>query len=90
MKLGSKQLFALILLVGIAGTGITVRLVKAAGFETFGTLLWILGYGGMVFILWYGWLRPIDFSDGANTAGDADESESDAGPRSPDADGTVE
>lgn len=66
MEFSSRQAFALVLAVGVAGTGIVVALFSAAGYRTLGTMVWILGYGSMVLVLWWGWLRPMDL--GPDTA----------------------
>lgn len=55
-------LLALILLVGIAGSGIARWGLGQLGFNTLGRLVFIMGYGGMVFVLWYGWIRPLDIT----------------------------
>jgi uncharacterized membrane-anchored protein len=62
MELGSRKAFALVLLVGVAGTGIVVRLVNELGYSLLGSVVWFLGYGTTIFLLWYGWLRPLDLS----------------------------
>ncbi|SDY40494.1 hypothetical protein [Halobellus clavatus] len=68
---GNGQLFALtrdkvlllvILLVGIAGSGIVRRSLGELGYNALGELVFVLGYGGMVFAVWYGWIRPMDIS----------------------------
>lgn len=55
-------LLVAVLLVGIAGTGIVRRLLGEAGYNGLGRLAWILGYGGMVVVVWYGWVRPLDIT----------------------------
>jgi hypothetical protein len=72
MELGSRKLFALVLLVGIAGTGIAVRLTNAAGYSDLGSVVWTIGYGGTVVVLWYGWLRPLDLSGQTSPPADRD------------------
>lgn len=57
-----KLLLIVILLVGIAGSGIVRRYLGELGYTVLGELVFVLGYGGMVFTLWYGWLRPMDIS----------------------------
>jgi len=49
-----------VLLVGVAGTGIVRRLLGEAGLNDLGAVVWILGYGGTVLVVWYGWIRPLD------------------------------
>ncbi|MCL9816581.1 hypothetical protein [Natronocalculus amylovorans] len=55
-----RLLLALVLFAGIAGSGVARRLFGEAGFDTVGQVVFIMGYGGMVVVLWYGWLRHID------------------------------
>lgn len=62
MALSSRGLFALVLLVGVAGTGISVRLINVAGYNTLGSILWFVGYGTTIFLLWFGWLRKMDIT----------------------------
>ena len=57
-----KLLLAAILLVGVAGSGIARRLLAEAGYDNLGVLAFILGYGGMVVVVWYGWIRPLDIT----------------------------
>ena len=70
MTLTSRPTFALVLAVGIVGTGLLVAAVSSAGYGTLATAIWIVGYGLMVLVLWWGWLRPLDLGhDGAETDG---------------------
>lgn len=62
MALSSRALFALVLVVGVAGTGITVRLANIAGYGTLGSVIWFLGYGTTIFLLWYGWFRKMEIT----------------------------
>ena len=55
-------LLALILLVGIAGSGVARWGLGQLGFNTLGRIVFIMGYGGMVFVIWYGWIRPLDIT----------------------------
>lgn len=57
-----RLLLIAVIVVGIAGTGITRRLLGEAGLNSLGRLVFILGYGGMVFVVWYGWIRPLDIT----------------------------
>jgi hypothetical protein len=68
---GDERLFALtrdnlllaaILLVGIAGSGLVRRLLGELGYNDLGALVFMFGYGGMIFAIWYGWIRPMDIS----------------------------
>ena len=55
-------LLVAVIVVGIVGTGIVRRLLGLAGYNTLGRLVFLLGYAGMVFIIWYGWIRPLDIA----------------------------
>ena len=55
-------LFALVLLVGVAGTGLVRRFLREAGLEAIGWLVFVVGYGGMVLVLWHVWLRPLELT----------------------------
>lgn len=57
-----RLLLAVVLVVGIAGTGILRRQLGVLGYNDLGRLVFILGYGGTVFVVWYGWIRPIDIT----------------------------
>lgn len=60
MELGTRRAFVVVVLLGVAGTGLGVRLLSAAGHPGLGSALWVLGYGSTIAVLWYGWLRPLD------------------------------
>lgn len=62
MALSSRGLFALVLLVGVAGTGIAVRLANVAGYGTLGSIIWFVGYGTTIFLLWFGWFREMEIT----------------------------
>ncbi|MFC7134745.1 MULTISPECIES: hypothetical protein [Salinibaculum] len=87
MELGSRRAFALVVLVGVAGTGIAVRLVNAAGYSLLGSAVWAIGYGTTVFVLWYGWVRPLDLTGQTSPAADRGE---DAPPEPTDGDATTD
>jgi len=55
-------LLATILFVGIAGSGVARWGLGQLGLTRLGELVFIMGYGGMVFVLWYGWIRPLDIT----------------------------
>lgn len=72
----SGLLLAVVLLVGVAGTGIVRRQLGLLGYNQVGRLVFLLGYGGTILIVWYGWLRPLDISgpsSGDVTYGDDEE-----------------
>ena len=57
-----KLLLVALLVVGIAGSGIVRRLLGELGYGGRGAVVFVLGYGGMVFAIWYGWIRPMDIT----------------------------
>ena len=59
---GDRLLVLAILFVGVVGSGIARWTLGNAGYETLGTLVFVMGYAGMVFVLWYGWLRKIELT----------------------------
>lgn len=59
---GDRLLVLAILFVGIVGSGVARWGLGNAGYPTLGTLVFVMGYAGMVFVLWYGWLRKIELT----------------------------
>jgi hypothetical protein len=55
-------LIALVLVVGVAGTGIVRRFLGELGYNGIGRVVFVLGYGTTVFVLWYGWIRPLEIT----------------------------
>ena len=78
-------LLAAVLFVGVAGTGVLRRELGLLGLDALGRVVFVLGYGGMVFVVWYGWIRPLDITgptgnvgpDGPSFDGDAGGTERD-------------
>lgn len=62
MSLSSRQLFVLVVVVGVVGSGVLNYWLTEAGFDTLGSIIWVAGYGGMVGFIWYRWLRPLDLT----------------------------
>ena len=58
--LSSRATFALVVVVGLVGTGLVVSLLESANQPLLGDIVWILGYGTTVFVVWYIWIRPIE------------------------------
>jgi hypothetical protein len=73
-------LLATVLIVGVAGTGIVRRLLGEAGLNDLGMVVWILGYGGTVLVVWYGWIRPLDIGGPSRGLADVEESEEETQP----------
>lgn len=57
-----RLLLVAVLAVGIAGSGLARRALGVAGYNDIGRAVFVLGYAGMVFALWYGWIRPLDIT----------------------------
>ncbi|MBB6644972.1 hypothetical protein [Halobellus ruber] len=57
-----KLLVVALLFVGIAGSGIARRALGELGYNDLGALVYVLGYGGMVVAIWYGWIRPMNIT----------------------------
>jgi hypothetical protein len=51
-----------LLVVGIGGSGLARGLLHEQGYDTLGSAVFVLGYGTMVFLLWWGWVRPLDIT----------------------------
>ncbi|MXR43059.1 hypothetical protein GRX01_17145 [Halobaculum sp. WSA2] len=60
--LSSRQLFVLVVLVGLIGPGLGVYALEQANLSTVADFVWIVGYGTTVLVVWFIWLRPLDFS----------------------------
>jgi hypothetical protein len=50
----------LVVIAGLVLPGVTVYSLEQAGLSFLGNIVWIIGYGTAVFVVWYIWLRPID------------------------------
>jgi hypothetical protein len=59
---GDRVLIVAILFVGVVGSGLARWFLGNAGYPTFGSIVFVAGYAGMVFVLWYGWLREVDLT----------------------------
>ena len=79
-------LLAAVLLGGVAGTGVVRRQLGLLGYDTLGSIVFVLGYGGMVFVIWFVWIRPLDITGPTGNAGvdagEPEEGDADEGDRS--------
>ena len=73
-------LLATVLIVGVAGTGLVRRLLGEAGLNDLGMIVWIIGYGGTVVVVWYGWIRPLDIGGPSRGLADVEENEEETQP----------
>jgi hypothetical protein len=55
-------LVILILVLGIGGSGLARGFLAERGHDVLGSAVFVLGYGTMVLLLWWGWLRPLDIT----------------------------
>ncbi|WP_129113125.1 hypothetical protein [Halegenticoccus tardaugens] len=55
-------LLAAVLFVGVVGSGLAKWTLTEAGYGTLGSVLFVMGYGGMIAAVWFGWLRHYDFT----------------------------
>lgn len=55
-------LLAAVVTLGIVLPGVARRLLGEAGYNDLGMVVFTLGYAGMVVIVWYGWIRPLDIT----------------------------
>ncbi|MFD1633141.1 hypothetical protein ACOZ4L_12370 [Haloplanus ruber] len=58
-----------ILVVGIGGSGIARGLLVERGLDALGSVVFVLGYGTMVVLLWWGWIRPLDITGPSERGG---------------------
>lgn len=64
---------------GILVSGFARNALGAAGLGNLGRVVYVLGYGGVVVTVWYGWIRPLDISGPTEEASVYDDAESDDG-----------
>lgn len=57
-----KILLVAILFVGVAGSGLARRFLGELGYNGIGRIVFVLGYAGMVVVVWYVWVRPLDIT----------------------------
>lgn len=62
MTLDERVLFGLVLAAGVIIPGFVVWGLSAVGYDTIGTLVWIVGYLSMTLVVWYRWIRPLDLT----------------------------
>jgi hypothetical protein len=55
-------LIILLLVLGIGGSGLARGLLAEQGHGALGSVVFVTGYGTMVFLLWWGWIRPLDIT----------------------------
>lgn len=61
-EFSDKAAFALVLVSGIVIPGVLTYYTSVfLGQPIIGQVVWVVGYIGMVLVIWQYWLRPLDF-----------------------------
>jgi hypothetical protein len=55
-------LLAVVIVTGVVLPGLARRFLGEAGYAGVGTVVFVLGYAGMIFLVWYGWIRPLELT----------------------------
>lgn len=55
-----RPLAVVILLSGIVLPGLLRYWLGQNGFDTLGTAVFVVGYGTMILLVWWVWIRPLD------------------------------
>ncbi|WP_101294640.1 hypothetical protein [Halegenticoccus soli] len=55
-------LLAAVLVVGVVGSGLAKWALDAAGYDTLGSVVFVMGYTAMILTVWFGWIRPLDIT----------------------------
>jgi hypothetical protein len=61
-----KLLLLTVVVAGIVLPGLARRFLGEAGYSAVGTVVFILGYATMIFLVWYGWIRPLELTGPSN------------------------
>lgn len=57
-----KYLVVVVLAAGVVVPGLVQFAVREAGYPQAATAAWVVGYAGVVALVWWRWVRPIDLS----------------------------
>jgi hypothetical protein len=57
-----KLLLLVVVVSGVVLPGVARWALGRAGYGGVGTVVFVLGYAGMVFLVWYGWIRPLELT----------------------------
>jgi len=68
--ISSRLWFVVVVVVGLIGPGLLVYALEKVSLSAIGDLVWIVGYGTTVFVVWFFWIRPLDMvgSSGQETS----------------------
>jgi hypothetical protein len=57
--LSSRLSFLVVITVGLIGPGLGVSVLEEANLALAADIVWIVGYGTTIFVVWYVWIRPL-------------------------------
>jgi hypothetical protein len=60
LGLSSRQFAIVVVLVGLIGPGLLVFVLEQANLARAADIVWVVGYGTAILVVWYIWLRPIE------------------------------
>lgn len=66
-----SHVLGIVFVGSLIAIGIINSLVSRAGYETVGTVIWVIGYGTIIIGAWAVWLRPIDFASPGTSSEDS-------------------
>jgi len=58
----SRRTILLVLVAGILGPGLANYYLLQANYPLLSDVAYVLGYGGAVFLLWWGWFRHVELT----------------------------
>lgn len=63
VELSNRAAFVLVLVSGIVIPGVLNYYASVIlGQQMLGRVVWVTGYAAMILVVWYYWLRPLDFT----------------------------
>ena len=57
--LSSRLSFLVVITIGLIGPGLGVSVLEEANLALAADIVWIVGYGTTIFVVWYVWIRPL-------------------------------
>ncbi|REA00923.1 hypothetical protein DEQ92_19185 [Haloferax sp. Atlit-6N] len=58
--LPSRLSFLVVVTIGLIGPGFGVYILEGADLSLAADIVWIIGYGTTIFVVWYVWIRPLE------------------------------
>ncbi|WP_423750641.1 hypothetical protein [Salinirarus marinus] len=65
LRTRNTLLLAVVLVSGVVLPGLARWWLGTLGLDTLGSAVFTVGYATAAFVVWYGWIRPIDFTGSA-------------------------